>query len=105
MRANDNFNIITGESKPQFHYNTHNRRFASLETIRILKQAKAQEVQQGVFPYNSRKLGTAQDSHLYQYSYIPKHSAFNESKSTPAIREPPKRPAWRRGRSTPNPCP
>lgn len=81
MRPNDNYNIITGESKPQIQPNTHNRRFASLETIRQLKQTKAQEVHDGVFPYNSRKLGTAQDSKLYQYSYLPKEYNTLDSSS------------------------
>ncbi len=37
MRANDTFNIITGEVKHKFSANKTNRRFASLDVIRQLK--------------------------------------------------------------------
>jgi hypothetical protein len=69
---NDNFNIITGELKPQQAANTQNRRFASLEVLRKIKETKGQENQGELPSFNHRKLGTAQDSKLYQYSYLPR---------------------------------
>lgn len=72
MRMNDNFNIITGEIKPQVGVTSTNRRFASLEVLRAIKENRTQ--QDDVPSINQRKLGTAQDSKFYQYSYLPSKS-------------------------------
>lgn len=71
MRMNDNFNIITGEAKPQVGVTSTNRRFASLEVLRAIKENRTQ---QDVPTINQRKLGTAQDAKFYQYSYLPSKS-------------------------------
>lgn len=68
MRMNDNFNIITGEIKPQVGVTSTNRRFASLEVLRAIKENRTQ--QYDVPSINQRKLGTAQDCKFYQYSYL-----------------------------------
>lgn len=72
MRMNDNFNIITGEIKQPYSHGSNNQRFASLDVIRRMKEKKVQDKQEPLPTYNPRRLGTAQDSKLYQYSYIPK---------------------------------
>ncbi len=38
MRSNDTFNIITGETKRNYNATTHNRRFASLDVIKQMKE-------------------------------------------------------------------
>lgn len=72
MRTNDNFNIITGEIKQPHSHISNNQRFASLDVLRRMKEKKVHDRQEPLPSYNHRRLGTAQDSKLYQYSYIPK---------------------------------
>jgi hypothetical protein len=76
---NDNFNIITGEFKPHVASTSHNRRFTSLDVLRKMKENTGTKKNEDVPSCNQRRLGTPQDSKLYQYSYIPKgYSSIKE---------------------------
>jgi hypothetical protein len=70
MRDFDNFNIITGEVKTSYPVNSASKRFASLD---LLKNNKLNYSQTDRFPdvvqRKPRKLGTCQDSKLFNYSY------------------------------------
>jgi hypothetical protein len=72
MRMNDNYNIITGEYKPQVQSATHNRRFTSLDALRKMKESGREKKNEDAPNGHARRLGTAQDSKLYQYSYVSK---------------------------------
>jgi hypothetical protein len=74
---NDNFNIITGECKPHVPNNSNNKRFTSLDVIRKMKEnnlAKKEDAPS----INHRRLGTPQDSKVFQYSYNSKDNAINQ---------------------------
>jgi hypothetical protein len=48
---------------------TQNRRFTSLDVLRKMKDGD-REKKSEVHHVNQRRLGTAQDARLYQYSYV-----------------------------------
>jgi hypothetical protein len=75
---NDNYNIITGEYKPQAPSVSHNRRFTSLDVLRKMKENTGGKKNEDVPNAHHRRLGTPQDSKLYQYSYISKGYATNK---------------------------
>lgn len=71
MRPNDNYNIITGEVKHPRSAQNHNKRFASLDIIKKMKEESCgRPAGQGLTPLN-RTLGKSRDHQLFQYSYLP----------------------------------
>lgn len=81
MRANDTFNIITGETKPAYPTNSQGRRFASLDVLKSMRQNEAQDARMHFPNINYNKLGTAKDSKLYQYGYGTKNSPLDRQYS------------------------
>jgi len=71
MRRSDNFDIITGAIKTSYPQNHNNRRFSSLNIIKNMRDNEVQESKMNANKSNLRRLGTAQDSKTYQYSYFP----------------------------------
>jgi hypothetical protein len=81
MRLNDNFNIITGECKPRATHSSNNRRFASLDLIRAMKEQDHHALRKDVPQHPHRGLGRPRDHQLYQYSYLPKSHFLGQTES------------------------
>jgi hypothetical protein len=71
MRPNDNYNIITGEVKHPRTTQSANKRFASLDIIRKMKEQTTQKHPADGQTALSRTLGKPRDHQLFQYAYLP----------------------------------
>ena len=75
MRMNDNYNIITGELKPPRTAPNPNKRFASLDVLRKMKEQPTHTPTNQLATLFNRTLGKPKDHQLFQYSYLPSKTA------------------------------